>query len=192
LAALSGSLTAVAATDSDKSRAGENHQIQKGQEAASRDLTEAIKANPQDKAAWEGLGQVYFNKGEFDKASEAFSRAISLAPKNPSLYSSRANSYFLGQKLDKAIADWKQCLALNPVVLSLAPFLVQPRRKRDTSHYRKASLYERLHDYKHAAGEYEKVISTNKNDDEAYTKRGHVLMLMGDYPHALIDLTRAI
>jgi tetratricopeptide (TPR) repeat protein len=36
------------------------------------------------------------------------------------------------------------------------------------------------------------IIARNKKDDEAYTKRGHAAMLLGNYDLALTDCTHAI
>jgi len=45
--------------------------------------SDAVKSNPQDLAAWVGLGQSYMQSGQYKSASHAFKQAVLLSKGNP-------------------------------------------------------------------------------------------------------------
>jgi tetratricopeptide (TPR) repeat protein len=76
---------------------------QKGQwdEAAER-FTEAVKLDPKNQAAWNGLGWATFNSGKMPEAEQAFKRVIAMNPKHPGGLNGLGQLYLAQKKYDLA------------------------------------------------------------------------------------------
>ncbi len=78
----------------------------------------AIKINPQNDAAYNGLGMEYGSRGEYDKAIEAFKKAIEINPSESSYYDNLGVVYGNRGDLDLAIANHLKTLKMNPVSIN--------------------------------------------------------------------------
>ena len=87
-------------------------------------------------AAYNNLGLVYEQKGNYEEAIKNFDRAIDLNPNDASAYGNRGTAY--GQKGDyeEAIADYTQAIGLNP--------------NDATAHYNRGITYGQKGDYEEA------------------------------------------
>ena len=82
------------------------------------DLERQTQAHPQDAAAWQALGQGYFDGGRFADAAGAYGKAAALAPTVAEVWSALGEARVMASKNDpmpKEAADaFAKALALNP------------------------------------------------------------------------------
>jgi Flp pilus assembly protein TadD len=84
------------------------------QSSAIADAESAVRDRPNDSAAFEELGSVYFDAGRFDDAMVAFQRAIALNPVSPSGYNNIGWIYIQIGTPQEAITAFEQAIALDP------------------------------------------------------------------------------
>jgi tetratricopeptide (TPR) repeat protein len=73
----------------------------------------ALRDGNVDRASF-ALGEGYFNKGEKDKATEAFARAIDFQPTNAKAYYNMGVIYYKFDRLDEALAAFQKSMELEP------------------------------------------------------------------------------
>jgi tetratricopeptide (TPR) repeat protein len=94
-------------------RAVELHLHNSLPEAASEYL-EAVKADGRLEEAWSNLGVLYFNRGKFKDALEAYKKAIALnSNRTLNFYGAGLTYKALGDK-EHAIESWKKALSIDP------------------------------------------------------------------------------
>lgn len=74
---------------------------------------EAIKQNPNDRAAYEGLGRLYLQEKNFQEASETFDYLTKLEPKKDVYWSNLGLSLFSIKKYREACEAYQKALDLN-------------------------------------------------------------------------------
>ncbi|MBE0671109.1 MAG: tetratricopeptide repeat protein [Anaerolineales bacterium] len=75
--------------------------------------TQSILLTPDDFKSYINRGNVYFNKGEYDKALEDFTKALEFG-EAPAAYFNRGNVYMKTYKFNEAIEDYQHSLDLLP------------------------------------------------------------------------------
>ena len=75
----------------DNERGVDNEE--QGQTDPAIDVDEAIALDPQDAEAYAIRGNVYFDKGDYDRAIADYDEAIALDPQYASAYYNRGNAY---------------------------------------------------------------------------------------------------
>ena len=88
----------------------------KGEETykAIADYDKAIELDPKFAAAYNGRGNAWYVKQEYDKAIADYDKAIELDPKLAAAYNDRGNAWYAKQEYDKAIADYDKAIELDP------------------------------------------------------------------------------
>jgi serine/threonine protein kinase len=76
-------------------------QAQRRAEAAAK-FNEAVKLDPKDADAWNGLGWAQFNSGKTAEAEKTFQKAISLEPDHPAALNGLGQIYLSQRKYDQA------------------------------------------------------------------------------------------
>ncbi|HLN27336.1 MAG TPA: tetratricopeptide repeat protein [Gemmataceae bacterium] len=125
----------------------------------------------------------FFERKEFARAVEAFTRAIELSRYSPHLlYKMRAAAYGADGKLDRAIADYEQVIYLEP----------------DASNYSFRACLRCLNkDYDEAIKDCTTALKMDPRGDDtqrasAYGCRGYAHSCKGDLEAAIEDYTEAI
>lgn len=80
-------------------------------EAARDRLSEAVRAKPEDAAAWRKLGQVHQALGAAEPARDAFLQVTRLDPADAGAWSLLALTHEKLEEVPAAIAAWEACLA---------------------------------------------------------------------------------
>jgi superkiller protein 3 len=75
---------------------------QKYEEAIGK-FEEAVKADPKNASAWNGLGWAQFNSGHYDKVEQAFKKVLALEPKHPAALNGLGQLFLVQRKYDQAV-----------------------------------------------------------------------------------------
>ncbi|MEK7310327.1 MAG: tetratricopeptide repeat protein [Planctomycetota bacterium] len=154
--------------------------IRMGGVSADRKITiarEALKIDPAFAEAWEELGGAYYDKKEYLKAVECYSKAIELAPAQASAYYKRGIN-LERLKNEEALSDYQK-------VVELAP-------DSSIGYYCKGSIDFRKRNFESALRNYNKAIELNTDDPFVYNGRAMVYLHNGRTDLALADWNRAI
>ena len=77
---------------------------------------EAVKLDPKNAIAWNGLGWSQFNSGQFGNAKTSFEKLFELDPKLPAGLNGLGWAQFNTGELDKAEATFKSLLKVDPTI----------------------------------------------------------------------------
>lgn len=79
------------------------------------DFKKAMKINPNNIWAYDGLGCLYYNRlGEYDKAIEILSAALSIDSNNPNILEKLGATYMQLKEYKKAISYFGKSIEINP------------------------------------------------------------------------------
>ncbi|MBS5306716.1 MAG: tetratricopeptide repeat protein [Clostridium sp.] len=123
-------------------------------------------------------GMEHYEKNEYDKAIECFTRIIELETDNELAYYNRGQAYHKKQEYDKAIKDYTK-------VIELKPNNVLAYNNRGIAHNYK-------HEYDEAIVDCTKAIELEADFSLAYSNRGAAYNGKQEYEKAIVDCTKAI
>ena len=163
-----------------------------------------------------------YEKGEYDRAIDAFSQALRLLDPNDNALIAAAN-YNRGNanvkkgECDKAIADFSEAIRLNPshalaylnrgiafkkkgeydkaiADYNRALALLDPKDTNNTSivYYNRGTAWSIKREYDKAISDYSQAVAVNPEFAFAYIGRGMAYYGKGDYDKAIADLNEAI
>lgn len=136
------------------------------------------KPNPTDAKTYYQMGNDFYEKGDYDKATENYNMAILLNPVFSEAYFNRALSYYQLKNFDKSIADYTKSMELdpqNPIIYN----------NRGDAFYRKQ-------DFQSAVKDYDKAITLNPNYLKAFYNRGLSYASIEEYEKAVEDFSKVI
>ena len=103
----------------------------------------AIEMNPRNARAYSNRGNIYIEKGQYDKAMSDFNKAIEIKPKYAKAYNNRGGAYHRKGQYDKAIVDYTKAIEIDPRY-------AMAYNNRGLAYYRKED-YEKAWDDVHKA-----------------------------------------
>lgn len=83
-------------------------------QASMKYTNKAIDLDPDFAAAYNNLGYLYIDKGDFTKAETAFKKYISLQPSFPNAHDSYAEMLMKAGRYDESITEYNKALSLDP------------------------------------------------------------------------------
>jgi cytochrome c-type biogenesis protein CcmH/NrfG len=83
-------------------------------EAAVARLQSTAQGNPRDAATRVQLGNLYFDSGRFDDASQWYSAALEIEPRNVNASTDLGIAYYYMNQPDRALAQFDRSLAIDP------------------------------------------------------------------------------
>jgi len=123
------------------------------------------------------MGNVYFEKGSYDRAIIDYCEAIRLDPNNAAPYYNRGNAYREKGDNDRAIADYSEAIRLDP---------------NDAASYCSRGIaYYNKDDNDRAIADCSEAIRLDSKYAFAYAWRGEAYRMKGQYDNAIRDLTQA-
>ena len=100
------------------------------------ELQKKVVDNPEDAAAWAGLGHIYFDTNEFENAIQAYQKHLELNPDNADVWADLGVMYRRMGKPEEAVKAFDKAMTINP--------------GHKQSRFNKGIVY--LHDLKDPAG----------------------------------------
>ncbi|MDR0456536.1 MAG: tetratricopeptide repeat protein [Treponema sp.] len=146
-----------------------------------KELTKAIGLDPSNAYNYHGRGNVYFAKGDYDRAIADYTQTIRLDPKwaGAIVYYQRGNAYSNKYDYDRAIADYSEAIRINP-------------NNNLYAYANRGDAYAHKYDYDRAIADYTQAIRIDPNYADAYKYRGDAYAHKGDNDRAIADYTQAI
>ena len=138
----------------------------------------AGKPNPTDARTYYHRGNTLYEKGDYEKAIEAYNTAIIFNPTFSEAYFNRGLCHYNLKNFDKAIADYTKSAELdpkNPVIYN----------NRGDAHYRKQ-------DFNTAIEDYDRALVLNPKYLKAFYNRWLAYACLQDYEKAVEDFTEVI
>ena len=124
------------------------------------------------------LGNLAFQRGDYDEAIDYYGKAIELNSKNSEAYLFRGSAWDELKEYNKAIADYDEAIKLNP--------------NDDLAYNNRGNALYKLKEYNKAIADYDEAIKLNPNYYEAYNNRGIAWDELGKYNKAIADYDEAI
>ncbi len=143
----------------------------------------AIQANlnAQGAAAYFYRGNAWADKGEYDKAIDAYTEALAMNSKLTPAYNNRGRAWHDKGEYDKAIADYNQALAIKP---------------KDADAYGcRGSAYLKKREYDKAIADFTEALAIKPNDADvcySYSNRGEAWREKGENDKAIADYNQAL
>ena len=122
-------------------------------------------------------GDILFQKKNYKKAIEIYSRTISLHPDLEPAYNKRALAYIYDKKLNTALADLTSAIAIN--------------NKNPDNYYLRGWAFENIGDTINALADYDKGIMIQPTS-ALYYQRGNINMNRHEWQSANKDLIKAV
>jgi tetratricopeptide (TPR) repeat protein len=139
---------------------------------------EAIKANPEDAAAYNTRGVSYNAKGDRERAIKEWSEAIRLDPNMAVAYLNRGNAYNNKGDRELAVIDAMETIRLDPNLPG--------------GYTLRGAVYGAKGETDKAIADFTKAIALDPKLVRAYDNRATAYEKKGDLDRALADLTKAI
>lgn len=138
----------------------------------------AQKPGATDARTYYHRGNTYYEKGDYEKAIEAYNTAIILAPTFSEAYFNRGLCYYNLKNFDKAIMDYSKSADLDP--------------KNPVIYNNRGDAYYRKQDFDTAIKDYDRALSINPKYLKAFYNRGLAYACQQDYEKAVEDFTEVI
>ncbi len=85
-----------------------------------RELRNIVQSDPDNRAAWVRLGNLYFDTDQYMEAIEAYTRALELEPDDPDVITDRAIMYRRIGDFERAASEFRRAARLDPRHLNSA------------------------------------------------------------------------
>lgn len=155
---------------------------------------------------YSGLGSVYLQLEELDKAIASLEQAAELDPNNFEAYMNLGLAHFSLQEYDQAVEAFTQAIDIDPdsdaynargyayysnqdPENALADYnqAIELNPQSSPPYYNRATLYHEQGDLKAALDDYNKVIELNPNDGATYHDRATLYLQQGSLKEASAD-----
>ena len=123
-------------------------------------------------------GEVYYRKGEYDRAIADYDQALRLDPDYAGVYNNRGLAYLNTGEYDRAIANYDQALRLDPEFA----FAYNGR----------GSVYIRKGKYDRAIADFDQALRLDPDYALAYNGRGNAYTGKGEHDRAIADFDQAL
>lgn len=167
---------------------------------------------PKDPEAINNVGVAYYNKGDYDKAMEFYTKSISLKPTTKA-YTNRGLAYLKLSKEADANKDFEEALRMDKtgafkvhyiigrlnceaqkydVALAELNKALEANKTHSPSQYYLALVLLAKKDTATSLLMLDKAIANNADYAEAYFKRGEIMFAKGHFENAISDLKKAM
>jgi len=153
------------------------HQVQHWQNGIAL-FRHAIKATENNYVAYNNLGIIMMDNGEYNKAADYFREVVKMKPRYVVGHSNLANAYLKMGDPDRAVLHFLEGLRYKPDYLNARHDL--------------GNLYMRQRQFHKAIAQYRVAIAIDPRDAELHNNLGVALGNTGDMQGAIIHLNEAI
>lgn len=138
----------------------------------------AEKPSPTDARTYYHRGNTYYEKGDYERAIEAYNTAIILNPTFSEAYFNRGLCHYNLKNFDRAIADYSKSAELDP--------------KNPVIYNNRGDAYYRKQDFNTAIEDYDRALAINTKYLKAFYNRGLAYACLQDYEKAVEDFTEVV
>ena len=138
----------------------------------------AISNSPDNALLHFGLGSLYFQSRQFEKAIAEFNKALTINPDIAEAYANCATAFVELGETELALANCDKALSLNP--------------DYPTTLNLRGEIHAIRGDLSAALADLDRAIELDPTDAMAYSNRGAVYSKLGDVPRAIDDYGSAI
>jgi protein O-mannosyl-transferase len=131
---------------------------------------EAISMYPGNIRAYNNLGNLYHERGDYEKAEKVFETVLNMRPEYVEARNSLANVYFDERKYDSALAEYRKTLEDDPYFTE--------------AHVNLGNIYSMRGETDNALREYGAAIEINPREENAYYNLGIMYMKQKSYDKA--------
>lgn len=156
---------------------GNNAYFNKEYDKAKSFFLRSIELNPDFSEAYNNLGLVYHEQGNYTDAIECFHEMLEVFPNNSDAYYQLGSLYSLKGNYSDAIKYYKKAIELNPDNYDAYYFL--------------GSRYKKQGNFSDAIKCYKKAIELNPNDSDVYKNLGVIYEKQGNYFDAIECLRKS-
>ena len=135
------------------------------------------KSSPYSPQNHNNLGDVYYKRGDYDRAILEFQTAIKLNPRYGDAFHNLANVYLLTGKQDLAIENYQKAISINPKIWE--------------THQNLAHIYFSQKKYEFALDSLNKAIELNPTSYDLYYNLGVVYLSLGKKQEAKEALNKS-
>ena len=137
-----------------------------------------MRLDPGDAVALDTRGDVFVDKGEFDRAIEDYDAALRLNPKLSLALRDRGAAYYFKRDYRRAIDDEGAAIAIDPM--------------SDRAYANRGAAYKKLGRDKESIADESEAIKLSPTVPEYFDNRGLSYAKEGDFDRAIIDHSEAI
>ncbi len=137
-----------------------------------------VKTNPNSAIAYNNLGLVYQEKGEFKKAGMAFLKSIEINPNRAVTYFNLGVLYGRLNMVNESAIAYKKSIEVDPKLVE--------------AYINLGIIYDSQGLFEEAYSEYVKAININPNNFEAYVNLGNHFDRVKEYDRAVESYNKAI
>ncbi len=145
---------------------------------AIRDLSEALRLNPNAREAYWGRGYAYQLNGDLDKALTDYAEYLRYDENAGRVYFNRGLIYLQRKEWAKAAHDFSESIRCEP--------------ENSYAYFERGSALLELHDFDGALASFDSAIIIKPDLAEAYTARAGIYELKGESARASEDALRAM
>lgn len=167
-----------ALTSWDYIRRGNRARSEGRQQNAMDEYQRATEVDPENAAAYVGLGLIYSDLGHLEKAVKEYNKAIELDPNYALAYNNRGVVYKELGQMEEALKNYDKATELDP--------------NYALTYFNQGVVYKELGDVEKALKDYDKAIELNPNYAHVYNNRGVLYSDLGQLEKALKDYDKAI
>ncbi|MFK8102898.1 MAG: tetratricopeptide repeat protein [Saprospiraceae bacterium] len=146
-------------------------------ELAQADFNQALQFDEKDSEALAGKADIYYEKGQYEKALDFYSQSIAAYQLDPSVYNNRANTYSMLQLTTEALQDYNQALRLE---------------ESSTGLTNRGKYYLQIKNYDEAALDCIEASLLDFNNPDAYHCAGVARQAQGQLEDALENFEKAV
>lgn len=138
----------------------------------------ADKPSPTDARTYYHRGNTYYEKGDYERAVEAYNTAIILNPTFSEAYFNRGLCYYNLKNFERAVTDYTKSGELDP--------------KNPVIYNNRGDAYYRKQDFNTAIEDYDRALAINPKYLKAFYNRGLAYACLQDYEKAVEDFTEVV
>lgn len=176
--------------------------LKKDNEKSFTDYEKAILINPNYPEPYNGRANIYYSRGEYAKSLSDYNKIIELDPKATAAYIGRADIRFDRGELDSALSDLDKSLDLTPnvagshikrgIIYGLKDnWLLSVTDLRKGAEINAKSRSPYWGNLQTTLSDFDKYVSSNSKNANAYAVRGFINLLRGKYEESEIDFKRS-
>ena len=147
-------------------------------ESSSVNVQKSIEIDPLLAIAYGTRGNIWSDKGEYDKAITDYNIAIQLDSNEATAYVNRGLTWAARKEYDKAIVDYTYAILLYP--------------DQAVIYFNRGNAWSDKGEYDKAITDYDNAVRLDPSYTDVYVNRGNIWSDRKEYDKAIIDYTDAI